>query len=88
VWNAGKGSALLLATQEQVMARTHWTYCEQELLVRVYQHFTKQEAVQLAKMFRSHPVTSIPMAYGNLDGSLPNISAGLAAAKAAAKGKP
>jgi len=70
------------------MARTHWTYPEQELLVRVHQHFTKQEALQLAKMFRSHPVTSVAMAYGNLDGSLPNISAGLAKAKAAAKVTP
>jgi hypothetical protein len=69
------------------MARTRWTYREQELLVRVYQHFTKQDALELAKMFRSHPVTSIAMAYGNLDGSLPNISVGLrtAATKAAAK---
>jgi hypothetical protein len=70
------------------MARTRWTYREQELLVRVYQHFTKQEAVELANMFRSHPVTSIPMAYGKLDGSLPNISAGLAAAKTAANSVP
>lgn len=69
------------------MARTRWTYHEQELLVRVYQHFTKKEALQLAKMFRSHPVSSIATAYWNLDGSLPNISAGLrtAAAEAAAK---
>jgi hypothetical protein len=70
------------------MARIHWTYPEQELLVRVHQHFTKQQALQLAKMFRSHPVTSIAMAYGNLDGSLPKISAGLAKAKAAAEGMP
>ena len=69
------------------MARTRWTDHEQELLVRVYQHFTKQEALELAKMFQSHPTTSIAMAYGNLDGTLPNISTGLrnAAAKAAAR---
>jgi hypothetical protein len=70
------------------MARTRWTYLEQELLVRVHQHFSKQEALQLAMMFRTHPVTSIAMAYGNLDGTLPNISAGLAKAKAAAKTTP
>jgi hypothetical protein len=70
-------------------ARTKWGDPEEDaVLIKLScgERLTRKDHFTLAKIYEVHGASSVYMAMGNLNGSLPNISKRLAAAKVRAEG--